>query len=132
MHIFFGVSSKETDARPVVISCPVCRKPEVRAVARDLTSKLTLFHLVPVFVSKSTVVTCPCGASLLSSQKAAVLEGIDATFGARYIQVRVSPIARTLVLAALLPGCCRPSDWFGTVAAICSPAATGAGCDRWP
>jgi len=111
MHIVIGISSRETDSRQVKINCPVCHKTETPALARDMTEKLTLFHLVPFFISKATFVGCSCGASLLSSQKANVLANVDSDFGARYLRLRVSPIVKALVLGGLFA-------WFLPVAGL--------------
>ena len=124
MHISIGMTSKETDSRQLKINCPVCKKTEVQALARDVTEKLALFHLIPFFVSKSTYVRCSCSAPLLSSQKAHVLAGLDADWASRYIWVRVSPIVKALVFGGIIA-------WMLPVAGLIWNGCAFAGARRY-
>ena len=102
MHLGFRMASKETDVQSVRIDCPVCGKSSAKAVARDLRQMLFLFYVVPVFYHSPTLVECPCGASLISKLKANHLLGIDTAFASRYLNVRVSPVLKTLVFGGLV------------------------------
>jgi len=102
MHIAFGHSSKKAHPRYVRIRCPACQNADAEGLAQDVDEELTFFHLIPVYKSHSTFVTCFCGATLLSSRSANELADSDANQTARYLRVRISPIVRALVFGGIV------------------------------
>ncbi|HQF38829.1 MAG TPA: hypothetical protein PK322_06900 [Opitutaceae bacterium] len=104
MLVSFALRNTVADRRVVPIDCPACGKQNVAAQAQDLRQTLLLFHVLPIFHHRPTLVTChACGAELVASMKSADLARVgDPQHVARYLRVRLPLVLRALVLGGIV------------------------------